>query len=242
MYAAPDGTFDQASADEAGAALAAELRALEDLQIVEQTIGMLDALAAGVGAPAPTPADTVEIAGNTITIEGRANVEVRRFCGGWGAEPVADPSTGTLTLFAGVEGLAVARSAWIDIRACQLQSQTDVASVPLFLDAGSRRDVGDIRLDFGGLVPFDELDLAAPLVDVDLRGTLDPRPIANLDVDFLLLSGRLELRIPTDAGNLIVATDGQDVLQVRAANGVFTCDPPSGTCTNEVGDVVALAL
>lgn len=55
---------------------------------------------------------------------------------------------------------------------------------------------------------------------------------APIHVDFRLAGGRLETRIQTPSGDVIIARDGSDVM-ARAANGTFRCSTATRTCRRE---------
>lgn len=64
------------------------------------------------------------------------------------------------------------------------------------------------------------------LVRVDGSIAGDGPPV---NMDFRLIAGRLETRVTTPSGDVIVRRGGTDVI-VRAANGSFRCDPARRSC------------
>jgi len=66
---------------------------------------------------------------------------------------------------------------------------------------------------------------------VRLEGTLSGVE-ADVAVDFRLSGGRLETRIATPTGDVIVRRDGASVV-ARAANGTFRCNPAQRECARD---------
>lgn len=68
---------------------------------------------------------------------------------------------------------------------------------------------------------------------VRVEGTLT-KAGTDINLDFRLTDGRLETRIPTATGDLIVTRNGAAVM-ARAANGTFRCNPKQRVCTRDDG-------
>jgi hypothetical protein len=240
-YADPRGTFDAQSVDEVVAFVTGVLQDFSDLG-VDDRINTLFADAndnVDVGDPGAQPQGDVELSdGSTIRIEGEGFFEVERICDGWGASPVADPKNGTLSLNVNVTDVSVDPVVWLTANACQYK----VDDVPVRMGAGSRRDVGDVRIYVGDNLSLEDLGTTPIIVEVDVGAAVDPQgadddPI-GFDVSFAA-NGDLAIRVPVSDGDVVVGTSASAIVNVRAGNGSFTCDF-SGGCDDGQGNSVQL--
>jgi hypothetical protein len=252
-YIAPQGVFDDGSVNDVLDAVADALDALETLGITDQLDAMFtelrDATAEDASAaestpnqadgPGAAPQGEVETDGRSIRIEGEGFFEVERICDGWGPNPTPDSDNGNLRLNVNVTDLRVDPVVWATTSACRYIQD----GVPIVLDAGSRRDVGDLRVFVGNNLAVEDLGTTPIIVDIDVLAGIDPQgggDSGNIDFDVRINpdTGMIEIRVPIASGDLIVGTSDSTVVSVRGGNGLFACD--SGLCINEAGDEVSL--
>jgi hypothetical protein len=157
-----------------------------------------------------------------------ANVEgyirVRRICAGWSQGTAPDPAQGTQEATALVRNGRLERDLWLTATACH--ATVDVAGsldVHAFVD-------GALAITLLG--PLSTSTMSANLA-VHLDATLgDEERRVPLTLDFRLVYPKLEVLRTVDDG-VIVASVGADGIELRGANGTFTCSVSSSMCGPE---------
>lgn len=239
-YETPTGTFGQNVVDQMKDSVEAILEDQGDMGLDEQLDELFDSVDGDDPEDASTQADVDVGKDNTIRIEGEGFLEVGRICDGWGDEPVPDPANGSLSLNVNVTDVSVDPVLWATAERCRYMQGGNLVE----LRAGTRREVGDLRIFVGNNLTLDDLEQSPILVEVDASGSFDGGATfetLNFDLRILIEEGSFEVRVPVDDGDLIVRTVEDEILLVRAANGTFECTA-EGLCRNEQGDVVDLLL
>lgn len=240
-YANPEGVFEDAAVNDVLSVVDDVLSTLVELGLDER---LEDVLAQFREATADEPEtepqqSDVDTDDGTVRVEGEGFLELTRICDGWGPQPVADEANGSLRLNVNVTDLQVDPVIWLTASDCRYLE----GDVPILLGAGSRRDVGDLRIFVGNNLRVGDLGTEPMIIDVDVTAGVDPDgggTTEGIDFDIKLspAAALVEIRVPLSTGDIIVGTSASTIVQIRAINGLFDCD--MGLCVNEAGDEVAL--
>ncbi len=215
VYDSPSGTFDL---DSAPVVLDSARRRADQIAKLGIDVLLLDLVKDAV--------DALSEAGNAARGEGYLDAE--RTCAGWQPQPEPAEGHGRIELTVGFREQRVDAVAWGQAIACEYLA--DGRRVLLYGSSGTV--AGDVRLSFGESVAFEHIATQPVLLDLDATAEVDgsPEP-ADLDFRIASATNMLELRIPVDDGDVIVLAMAGTVAGVRAANGIFACDPSSQNCT-----------
>jgi len=242
-YESPTGSFDQTVADDIVSAVDATLELLDELGLTDRMEELFADFRANTEAESEPQSHPqgVDVDDGTIRIDGEGFVIVERICGGWEAEPSPDPANGHLTLNVNVTDLTVDPVIWGTAATCRYSQE----GVPIELAAGSRRDVGDLRIFVGNNLSLEQLGADRVIIDVDVTAGIDPEGVGSrepVDIDLAFTPEPLgiEVRVAVTDGDVVVLTTEEGIVGVRAANGLFTCDVTTGECQNDQGDGVQL--
>ncbi len=240
-YQSPDGIFEDAAVNDVLSAVDDVLSTLVELGLDERLEELLTQFreATAEEPEAETQQSDVDTDNGTVRVEGEGFLELTRICNGWGPEPVADEANGTLKLNVNVTDLRVDPVIWLTASDCRYRE----GDVPILLGAGSRRDVGDLRIFVGDNLGVGDVGTDPMIIDVDVTAGVDPDgggSTEGVDFDIKLdpTNELVEIRVPLASGDVIVGTSASVIVQVRAVNGSFGC--AMGICVNEAGDEVAL--
>ncbi len=239
-YSMPTGVLTVATLLELAAGIPPRIASVDAIQLDQRVIGAAQAALrqlqerrSMVVAPQPSLREGVAVAAEPLTVEGQGYLEVTRICDGWGALPVPDWNNGYMQLTVGFTEQGVDPVIWGGLTLCKYrlgkhQIQLDgVAPDP---------NSGDVRIYVGRNVQLATFGTFPEPVLVEL--------IAQVVVDGVEVAGQLsfrldvntrglELLVPVTGGHVLAAIDGTraNVVQVRAANGLFQCDVAVLRCT-----------
>jgi hypothetical protein len=159
---------------------------------------------------------------------------IRRICSGW-EDPKPDAKThGWIELRGTFDASGPDPVLWGHAQGCRYL----VADRRILLDGGPR----GIRLHIGEGLSFDEVGEKPVLLDIDLTVHMDD-DVHGVRVDFRVTGTSLvEVRVPRSAipaagGDIVLGYSGGQLIQVRARNGRFACDPAEMRCVGEDGSV-----
>jgi hypothetical protein len=169
--------------------------------------------------------------GSGPTFEASGYLSVTRICDGWATSPSPDPANGTLGLTVGFTQQGIDPVIWGGFERCLYrvgQSQILLANAP-GPDAG-------VRAYVGAALSFSAITASPIIVALGVHAELDgSAEDAVFDVRLGGPSGPVELRIPATGGQVIASVAADQSLSFRAANGTFSCDLPTKTCTSDAG-------
>jgi hypothetical protein len=154
-----------------------------------------------------------------------AVVRLNRTCRGFHAGPSApDPAAnGSLLLTAVVDDSKLARQLWGEFSSCQMSMQRSEAR-PIDLVAD-----GTLILQLEG--PLSATATEAAFL-TRFTGELDrPGQLSAHDFDFRVIQGAVEFRIAAGGGGDIIVGIDRGYLTLRGANGTFTCDLATLSCS-----------
>ncbi len=214
LYEIPNAPFQEE--DLAGASLFAEAAgaALGRLALEAELDALLDTVAAA------ELDSEVE-----IPFEAGGFIRVTRICAGWGATPTPDrEQNGALLAIAPFTQGGIDELIWADVERCRYRAGE--ARVELTPSGG---DFGIAILS--GDEPVGESVSPFSLFVLRLGVEVDGVALDFVD-DFRVVPSGVEFRFERGGRSLVVRTDSQGDVHVRAANGAFLCEG-MGSCREE---------
>ena len=172
----------------------------------------------------------------TKSFDGDGFAQLTHICDGWGATRTPDDATnGHLSLTFGFDETALDPIVWGTTERCRYLP----SGARLLLDRGS--SANDLRVYLGQRTTVSDLGKLPVVVAIDVKAAIDDKPVApRIAVRFVPATSELELLVPISNGAIIVSLVNDDVVQVRAKNGTFTCVASTHRCTNGSGTEVTL--
>ncbi len=243
-YDAPSGVLDDALMQQVATQASDAAGRLSALAVDEQLLGAVESAlaeleaenASGTQATRTSWSEAIGTRRQALAIEGDGWLRATRICNGWGTEPAPDPDNGTIVLTASFSESGPDPTLWGSANACKYR----VADVEALLDSGDSADGGDLRLWIGEGLGWRDLGTQPILFDLNVHAELQASPLP-LQIDFRLdlAAERVELRIAVaGGGDVVVVMGGGEIVGVRAANGLFSCDPVNRTCVSDTGVTV----
>jgi hypothetical protein len=239
-YSMPTGALTAATLLEVVAGIPPRIASVDAIQLDHRVIDAAQAALrqlqdrqAMVVAPQAPLRKGVAVAAEPLTVEGQGYLEVTRICDGWGAFPVPDWNNGFMQLTVGFTEQGVDPVIWGGLTLCKYRlGEHQIQLDGVALDPNS----GDVRVYVGSNVQLATFGTFPDPVLVEL--------LAQVFVDGVEVAGQLsfridvntrgiELLVPVTGGNVLAAIDGTraNLVQVRAANGLFQCDLAVSRCT-----------
>jgi hypothetical protein len=246
-YAAPTASLGSNTIGELASALAARIHSADQLvldqRLADAARDALQQLARNAQSPALAAPQALregadlEASAQALTIQGEGYAVVTRICDGWGTLPVPDLANGMSQLTIGFDEQQVDPVIWGTFSMCRYRAGEHLIQID---GASPDRAAGDLRAYVGaGITLANAASFPNPiLIQVLARATVDGVEVmGSFSARIALATRALELLVPLPSGNVIVAVDAarSTQVQVRAANGTFSCDYQALRCSDPSG-------
>lgn len=244
-YDVPSGTLGAGSVAELARAVVDRVSTADGLKLDQHLIDAarqaVMQLANNNGAPPALPQATQSTGpqanAQALTLKGKGYLVVTRICDGWGAVPVPDLANGLTQLTVGFDEQAVDPVIWGTLAMCKYR----VGEHTVELDGREPdRSAGDLRAFIGPNITLANFTaLPNPvLIELVAQASLDGVAVlGHWSARITVATRALEVLVPLADGNVVVSVDAgrSSLVQVRAANGLFSCDYQALRCTDPSG-------
>lgn len=233
VYDRPDGELDQSVLLSAVLFYFQHREFIEDLELDRSLIeSVRDAFS--VDYEIRSTRSEIGTRQDELSALGEGYAVIRRICSGW-EDPSPDVKTnGLIELRGTFDASGPDPVLWGQAQGCRYL----VADRRILVDG----EPGGIRLHIGEGLSFDDVGDKPVLLDIDLRVQVDGDE-QRVRLDFRVTGTSLvEVRVPRSVipaagGDIVLGYSGGQLIEVRAGNGRFACDPGELRCVGEDGSV-----